>query len=1127
MSVRKRSNSLIPVEFRNDTSDGGMERAALATVFGVREYTESKIFWNTEEDEDFTASSTPTSGFRPVQRNASKKSYTSIKSNTMVIQSPHQEQQQSLRALPHQQSLPTIPIVSEFGDLWPEVERKKQEHIQIKRAEPSDELITLPADLSDYPFTLFDLVESDDDPNIILWGTRQQTTVPVNAPSSENDKQHRQYQRVKWTSPQHILTSSLKLKKKSSSVQTLSSQEEPVFQVIEAATIEKLVEKLTISLDYTFMTDFFLIFRVFMTPLQLCKLLILRFKWSLEENEEKRCVVRIRTFVVMRHWLLNYFLHDFVPSKDLRIQSPRDQRIIKGLKRVVRRLKKVYYASSSSKRVQVIGPPPPTYAQEKVNAMVKEKLAHNSIRQKTLDIVTGVHVDARHSSNTAVRDKDAPLVVVIGNYPPSSSSKAASSFSEGHRRRGSSVSSCVSNPPMNNSGINSPTSHNMYSLDDSNNSATKEWNNIKQKEQTTPNKNPDMSASHITDDSLESLISPGTSDVSEYEDDDEDDDEDDEDSDDDSLSQASLRSRHEDYNNYLPDESLADQSEKALFEQGQHESSSTRPKSFYRAQLAIPSASSTPEISYMSQSNINQVQAKPNSSISSESKKAANTSFIRSFSEPKGMHSTYQQQQHQSHEKLMQQQPMGTNSLGKARPFRRLDRKTKPLPPISTTSPPNSEIEDSTLLTSSIISYAKPKQSPGTPSSDTWKINSPINQNRPSEKIPRDDEQPIKHIESNFSTQTTPKSRIMEIDLDNNQSSYGSLMSPPPLPTHLQTHERRSIVLSISTSMMAKEFCLIEKAILHDINWEELVDCRWTKMPASSLYRPQSSSYDCELEHDMPPGYFQQGIFSRKKRMKQQYERNNNVTERGIEKAINRFNAVCQWVSSEIVQTKQLDQRVKLIEKFIRLAKKCKDYCNFSTLLQILLGLQSSSVSRLERTWGLVSKREMKTLQELSTFTSPTKNWKHIRDSMSKVAEEYGESPTEIQVEVDSSIYGKRKKSSMTIKLPFGGCIPFLGIYLSDLVFNAELPSYLPSPNQDIKRSNQTELESVVLSQPLVHFRKHRITATVIKRVLVFKSLANRYSFDPSLDVTLYNTCLQVPALDMDTIQKLSREIEP
>lgn len=116
-----------------------------------------------------------------------------------------------------------------------------------------------------------------------------------------------------------------------------------------------------------------------------------------------------------------------------------------------------------------------------------------------------------------------------------------------------------------------------------------------------------------------------------------------------------------------------------------------------------------------------------------------------------------------------------------------------------------------------------------------------------------------------------------------------------------------------------EQFCLIEKSVLLDINWEELVDIRWTKMPAG-----QYLQYEFQMGDDFGGGNItnpQPGIYSRTKRMKQQQERAQDGSERGIEKAIHRFNAVCQWVSSEIVQTNSIELRAKLIEKFIRLAK--------------------------------------------------------------------------------------------------------------------------------------------------------------------------------------------------------------
>ncbi|KAK4515063.1 uncharacterized protein ATC70_002673 [Mucor velutinosus] len=1203
---RKRNTSIIPLEFRNDTSDGGMERAALATVFGVREYTESKIFWNTDEEpaQDITTTTPTTTS--TLQRNTSRKSYTSTshRSSTIMMQtsgallvSPSSVQASSPPPPVHR-SLPKIPVVSEFGDIWSDTyfaaavdSKAPTAATTLSNTVQHPFQLSPPSDLSDFPLTIFDLLESDENPNLILWGinAKQHSTVPSTAPSTADERDDatpHNKKKSRWSAQQLIPLKKLK-KKASVDLSNAASVPEPptpeADRVIEAATIEKLVEKLTISLDYAFMTDFFLIYRVFMTPLQLCKLLILRFNWSLEKNEAKRCIVRIRAFVVMRHWLLNYFLRDFIPSKELRIvltdflnampyhplikQSPRDQRIIKGLKRVVRRLKKIYYASNASTRVQVIGPPPPTYEQQVVKQMVKDQLTSSgTIRQKTLNMVNGVHLDARHSNNTAVKNAQvaAPNVVVIGNYPSASThqqqqhQKSNSHIEQrSRRRRGSSVSSIATSSKLNN-GSSLPNS--MYNLHDTvNNSASMEWINIQQQQQLNNSKSQDFYISGFSDNSLESAISPGTSDEEESDCEEED------------LAAASPKSYYskelvepaagaaapeqqhplsspptvlnssneltkklEMVHQQQQEEEERQQAEKFLAAYSSNPAEATaailsnsmsdytiRTRSFYSAQLAVPSTISTPDIyhpptanatNYFDTSHANHSHQNLISSTSYNSMaypSVADSEVVTPACAMSGDPTTLVPRSRFSNYNL-QQQP---NRMSKT--FVSMDPKSKPLPPLVLLQDEKESIVTSASSIASSSYTNKPtRQRRQEDKVEAWRLSTASNRQK--------EQQP---------TLRAPKSRIFEIDIDTNRNNQFLSSLPPsiPMPNTVPTINR-SIVLSYSTSLMAQQFCLIEKAILLDIDWEELVDCRWTKMSVTTLYQPPNmEDVDQDVANAMAFDQHPQGIYSRTKRMKQQHERNKDGVERGIEKTINRFNAVCQWVSSEIVQTKQLDQRVILIEKFIRLAKKCKLYCNFSTLIQILLGLQSSSVSRLEKTWPLVNKREMKTLQELSTFTSPTKNWKHIRDSMSQVAEEYGESPTEIQVEVDdsNSTFRKRKsKKSVTIKLPFGGCIPFLGIYLSDLVFNAELPSYLPSSNNNIERKHQGSIDAV-LSQPLVHFRKHRITATVIKRVLVFQNLAKRYSFEESSDLLLFNTCFQVASLDTEAIQKASYEIEP
>ncbi|KAF9318091.1 hypothetical protein BG003_011816 [Podila horticola] len=109
-----------------------------------------------------------------------------------------------------------------------------------------------------------------------------------------------------------------------------------------------------------------------------------------------------------------------------------------------------------------------------------------------------------------------------------------------------------------------------------------------------------------------------------------------------------------------------------------------------------------------------------------------------------------------------------------------------------------------------------------------------------------------------------------------------------------------------------------------------------------------------------------------------------------IKQLVDRFNMTCEWVTAEILRSTDDDLRVKVVEKFIRIAHTCYNHSNFSSLTQIMLGLQHHTVSRLSRTWERVQPEESKVMQELTDFTAPFHNFKHIRNAMKAVADEWG-----------------------------------------------------------------------------------------------------------------------------------------
>ena len=93
-------------------------------------------------------------------------------------------------------------------------------------------------------------------------------------------------------------------------------------RVLMAATIERWIAQLTSQFDYDELLIFFLTYRTYIDALDLCHLLICRFHWALEEPTTPhevmvKQIVRVRTFIAIRYWLLTFFRVDFLPKREL------------------------------------------------------------------------------------------------------------------------------------------------------------------------------------------------------------------------------------------------------------------------------------------------------------------------------------------------------------------------------------------------------------------------------------------------------------------------------------------------------------------------------------------------------------------------------------------------------------------------------------------------------------------------------------------------------------------------------------------------------------------------------------------------------------------------------------------
>ncbi|CDM31185.1 hypothetical protein CBS147339_116 [Penicillium roqueforti] len=184
-------------------------------------------------------------------------------------------------------------------------------------------------------------------------------------------------------------------------------------------------------------------------------------------------------------------------------------------------------------------------------------------------------------------------------------------------------------------------------------------------------------------------------------------------------------------------------------------------------------------------------------------------------------------------------------------------------------------------------------------------------------------------------------------------------------------------------------------------------------------------------------------------------------------------NQLTNWVAEMILAQGDVKKRVVVIKHFVNVADKCRNLNNYSTLTSIISALGTAPIHRLGRTWGQVSGRTSAVLEQMRRLMASTKNFGEYRE---------------------------------TLHLANPPCIPFFGVYLTDLTFIEDgIPSLTPSE--------------------LINFNKRAKTAEVIRDIQQYQNVP--YLLQPVGELQDYILSNLQGAGDVHDMYERSLEIEP
>ncbi|NXJ78036.1 GNDS protein, partial [Trogon melanurus] len=222
-----------------------------------------------------------------------------------------------------------------------------------------------------------------------------------------------------------------------------------------------------------------------------------------------------------------------------------------------------------------------------------------------------------------------------------------------------------------------------------------------------------------------------------------------------------------------------------------------------------------------------------------------------------------------------------------------------------------------------------------------------------------------------------------------------------------------------------------------------------------------------------------------------------------IRATVSQFNSVANCVIATCLGDRSLkpQQRAKVVERWIEVARECRILKNFSSLRAILSALQCNAVHRLKKTWDEVLRREsFRTFHELSEIFSDENNHSLSRELLIKEG-----TSKFATLEINPKRAQKRQQQQREMGV-MQGTIPYLGTFLTDLVM-------LDTAMKDF------------LDGGLINFEKRRKEFEVIAQIKLLQSACNNYSF--TQEDQFVNWFHSLERLSEAESYGLSCEIEP